>query len=400
MIIHIDMDAFYASVEQRDRPELIGKPVIVGGSASGRGVVCAASYEARKYGVRSAMPASEAVRLCRDGIFIKPRMNYYAEISKSIRDIFEHYTSLVEPVSLDEAFLDVTGCTRLFGDACKIARMIKDQIMDETKLVASAGVAPNKFVAKLASDFEKPDGFVFVPPDSVQDFLDRLAIERVWGVGKQCLKKFHRIGIRTIGELRRISPATLRSIFGVNGEHFFRLAQGIDSRPVVPDRDAKSISHESTFYTDIDQRETLEAWLIHLVELVSRRLRRYGILGRTVQLKIRFSDFQTITRASTLACGTSTTNELLFEAMTLLKANLDTVHSPVRLLGVGVSNLERIELHQHFLFDEDERQRQKRLDHSLDRIRERFGSASLKSGKVIEQKINFRPNPEVDPDIV
>ena len=399
MIIHIDMDAFYASVEQRDDPSLIGKPVIVGGSSSGRGVVCAASYEARKFGVRSAMPASQAVRLCPDGIFLKPRMSHYAAISKKLRAIFERYTSLVEPISLDEAFLDVTGSLRLFGDAPNIAHKIKTDIKTETELVASAGVAPNKYLAKLASDLEKPNGFVVVPSNDIQRFLGPLAISRVWGVGKQCLKKFHSVGVNSIGDLQKIPLDSLKLIFGVNGEHFYKLARGIDHRKVVPDRDAKSISHESTFYADIDSRETLEAWLIYLLEMVSRRMRQYDIHGRTIQLKIRFSDFRTITRSKTCGQPTNVTRELLEVATSLLRDTLKPSHDPVRLLGIGVSNLEHLLLRQKMLFDENEHLRDQRLDDSVDRIRERFGNDSLMSGKVVDQDVKYRPSPEVDPDL-
>ena len=399
MIIHVDMDAFYASVEQRDRPELVGKPVIVGGTSTGRGVVCAASYEAREFGVRSAMPTSQAVKLCPGGIFIKPRMHHYAAISRTIRSIFERYTSLIEPISLDEAFLDVTGSLRLFGTAEDIARKIKFDIKNETRLNASAGIAPNKYLAKLASDLDKPDGFVIVPTDDIQRFLDPLAISRVWGVGKQCLKKFNEIGAKTIGDLRKIPVESLKQIFGINGEHFFDLARGIDNRKVVPDRDAKSISHESTFHTDIVDRETLEAWLIYLLEMVCRRMRSYQIFGRTVQLKIRFSDFRTITRAATLSQPTNTTREIKKTATSLLCQNLEQNGTPVRLLGVGVTNLEKEALRQTLLFDEVEHQRDQRLDDSIDRIRERFGNDSVKSGKVIDQKIEHRPAPNVDPDL-
>ena len=266
MIIHADMDAFYASVEERDQPELVGKPVIVGGSPEQRGVVSAASYVARRYGVHSAMPAVTAHRLCPHGIFLPPRISYYAEISSQIRDIFERFTPLVEPLSLDEAFLDVTGSERLFGPAPEIGRKIKQAIREELRLVASVGVAPNKFLAKIASDLKKPDALVVVEPEQVQEFLAPLPVERLWGVGKKGSKVFERLGIRTIGQLRQWPLESLQTHFGSSGEYLWQLAHGIDDRPVVPEREAKSISHETTFAQDIAELEVLRAWLVDLTE--------------------------------------------------------------------------------------------------------------------------------------
>ena len=300
MIIHGDMDAFYASVEERDRPELVGKPVIVGGSPEKRGVVSAANYVARKYGVHSAMPAVTARRLCPQGIYLPPRIDYYAEISRQIRDIFERFTPLVEPLSLDEAFLDVTGSENLFGPAVEIGRQIKQAIRKELRLVASVGVAPNKFLAKIASDLKKPDALVVVEPDKVQEFLDPLPVERLWGVGKQSSKVFERLGIRTIGQLRQCPLDMLQARFGSSGEHLWNLAHGRDDRPVVPEREAKSISNETTFEHDIADMDVLRAWLVDLIEQVGCRLRRHGLRGRTVHLKVRFADFSLITRSQTL----------------------------------------------------------------------------------------------------
>ncbi len=247
MILHIDMDAFYASIEIRDNPALASLPVVIGGTPQGRGVVSTANYIARQYGIHSAMPASQAVRLCPHATFLRPRMDYYADIARQIRAIFHEYTDLVEPLSLDEAFIDVTGSQALFGEAASIASQIKQRIRDQLGLTASAGVAPNKFLAKVASDLQKPDGLVIVPVDGVQDFLDPLPVSKVWGVGAQTQKKLDRYHVRTIGDLRRLSMEALKAIVGVNCEHFYRLARGQDSRHVIPDRDAKSISHETTF---------------------------------------------------------------------------------------------------------------------------------------------------------
>ena len=376
MILHVDMDAFYASVEERDDPRLVGKPVIVGGTAEGRGVVAAANYVARKFGIHSAMPAVTARRLCPQAVFLPVRMSHYAAISHQIREIFEQYTPLVEPLSLDEAFLDVTGSEHLFGSAAEIARRIKQQIRDEVRLVASVGVAPNKFLAKIASDLRKPDALVVVEPDKVQGFLDPLPVGRLWGVGKVTNQVFERYGIRTIGRLREVPPETLTELFGSAGEHYWKLAHGIDERRVVPDREAKSISHETTFAQDIDAQESLRAVLLELVDQVARRLRRHGLKGRTVELKVRFADFTTITRSQALAERSDVTEELAQAAVTLLTTRLPAGHLPVRLLGMGVSGLQS-QPTQGLVFDAEERQKQRQLDDVADRIKERFGGAAL-----------------------
>ena len=378
MILHCDMDAFYASVEERDRPELVGRPVIVGGSPEKRGVVSAANYVARRYGVHSAMPASTALRLCPEGVFLPPRIGYYAEVSRQIREVFERFTPLVEPLSLDEAFLDVAGSEQLFGSAIEIGQKIKQAVRDETRLVVSVGVAPNKFLAKIASDLEKPDGFVVVEPDKVQQFLDPLPVERLWGVGKQGSKVFQRLGIRTIGQLRRQSMAILKSRFGSQGEHLWQLAHGIDDRAVVPEQEAKSISHETTFEKDIDDLEVLRGWLMDLTEQVSSRLRRHGLRGRSVHLKVRFADFRTITRSVTLPEPTDITQELWQAADRMLCQRLPAGHLPVRLLGMGVGGLDESQLRQGLLFDQDRRQKQAGLDAVTDQIWERFGSSALR----------------------
>jgi DNA polymerase-4 len=374
------MDAFYASIEERERPELVGKPVIVGGTPEQRGVVSAANYVARKYGVHSAMPSAVAHRLCPQGIYLPPRISFYAEISRQIRHIFERFTPLVEPLSLDEAFLDVTGSEHLFGTAAEIGRMIKQAVREETKLVVSVGVAPNKFLAKIASDFDKPDGFVVVEPGHEQEFLDPLPIGRLWGVGKQSSKIFERLGIRTIGQLCQWPIETLAARFGSNGEHLWQLAHGIDDRTVVPEREAKSISHETTFAQDIDDLEILRSWLLDLTEQVGWKLRRNGLRGKTVQLKVRFADFSTITRSQTLAEPTDITQELWKTADELLCRRLPASHLPVRLIGMGVSGFDESGLRQKMLFDQDEQQKHANLDAVTDQIRERFGSSALQRG--------------------
>jgi len=380
MILHCDMDAFYASVEERDRPELVGKPVIVGGSPEKRGVVSAANYVARRYGVHSAMPSVTAHRLCPQGIYLPPRIDYYAEVSGQIREIFERFTPLVEPLSLDEAFLDVTGSEHLFGPAEEIGRKIKQTIREELRLVASVGVAPNKFLAKIASDLKKPDALVVVEPDKVQEFLDPLPVERLWGVGKQSSKVFQRLGIRIIGQLRQWPLDALQAQFGSSGEHLWNLAHGRDDRPVVPEREAKSISHETTFEHDISNMDVLRAWLVDLTDQVGCRLRRHRLRGRTVQLKVRFADFSLITRSQTLPEPTDITDELWRAADDLLCHRLPAGHLPVRLVGMGVSGLDDTGLVQGMLFDQAERQKQSRVDTVADQIKERFGGTALRRG--------------------
>lgn len=386
MILHIDMDAFYASVEVRDRPELADQPVIVGGTPEGRGVVCAANYIARQYGVHSAMPAARAKRLCPQAVFLPSRLDYYAEVSTQIRDIFQRFTPLVEPLSLDEAFLDVVGSEQLFGPATEIGRRIKEMIRAEVQLVASVGVAPNKFLAKIASDLDKPDGFVVVEPGEVQEFLEPLPVERIWGVGRQGSRVFHRLGIRTIGQLSQLPLESLRSQFGSSGEHFWQLARGIDNREVVPDREAKSISHETTFATDIDDPEMLRAWLLELTEQVAMRLRRHGLRGSTVQIKVRFADFRTITRAQKLREPTNCTEALWQAVSDMLTTRLPAKHQAVRLLGMGVSSIDRSDLRQAQLFGDDEREKQAALDHTADEIRGRFGKSSLRRASSLRQR--------------
>ena len=388
MILHVDMDAFYASVEERDRPELVGKPVIVGGTPEGRGVVAAANYVARKFGVHSAMPAVTAHRLCPHGVFLRPRMEYYAEVSDQFRAIFEKYTPLVEPLSLDEAFLDVTGSERLFGPAKDIGRMIKQEIREHLRLVASVGVAPNKFLAKIASDLKKPDGFVVVEPDRVPEFLDPLPVGRLWGVGKVTGQVFEKLGIHRIGQLRRMPVELLRHHFGSSGDHLGELAQGIDERPVVPEQEAKSISHETTFAKDLEDPEIMRAWLLELSEQVGCRLRRHRLKGRTVHLKVRFGDFHTITRAQTLSQPTNVTQEIWQTAAQMFAERLPARRLQIRLLGVGMSGFEHPAMVQLSLFPEVENERQARLDEVADQIKEKFGQAGL------QRALGMLPNVE------
>ena len=373
------MDAFYASVEIRDHPELKGLPVVVGGDPKQRGVVAAASYPARKFGIHSAMPSATAVRLCPDLIFLKARHTYYAEVSFQIRQIFERYTPVVEPLALDEAFLDVTASQRLWGDAENIGRKIKSDIKRELDLTASVGIAPSKFVAKLASDLQKPDGFVVVAPRKVQTVLDPLPVSKIWGVGKAGERQLQKLGITTIKQLRGYPKDDLEHKFGTWGTHIWRLANGLDDRSVVTDGEAKSISHETTFSDDLSDKEVLSAVLLDLTEQVAIRLRRHQRLAHTIQLKVRFADFQTITRARTVQTTTNISSEIWQTAHSLLVTVLQERSDPIRLLGVGVSGLEQLHGEQPDLFDQD-RIKQRELDNITDQINERFGSRVLRRG--------------------
>ncbi len=392
MILHVDMDAFYASVEERENPVLRGKPLIVGGSPRGRGVVSAANYAARKFGVHSAMPTSKAARLCPQATIVRPRMQLYAEISHEIRAIFARYTPEIEPLSLDEAFLDVHGTQQLFGDAVEIGRRIKAAILSELQLVASVGVAPNKFLAKLASDLEKPDGFTIIAPERIQEILDPLEISRIWGVGRVTQRKFEARGITTFGQLRMLGNKKAQYLFGPVGEHFWRLSQGLDSRRVVSARRAKSISHETTFAADVEDSEVLLARLLELTEQVGYRLRRADRLGKTVNLKVRYSDFHTVTRAKSLAVASNATNSLWKVARELFESSLpETRKLNLRLIGMGVSNLQTNRPVQLGLFDDSvEQQRQaaaqSRLDAAADSVREKFGKLALQRASVVGKK--------------
>lgn len=375
-IVHVDMDAFYAAVEQRDRPELRGRPVVVGGRG-GRGVVQAASYEARRFGVHSAMSGRRAVEACPQAVFVKGRMSHYAEIGKQVRGIFHRYTPLVQPISLDEAFLDVTGSQRLHGQPRQIGRAIKDAIRDELNLTASVGIAPLKFVAKIASDLQKPDGFVEVDAGGVQAFLDPLPVARLWGVGKVGLKRLQRANIHSIADLRQVDAKRLQSWFGRWGDHLWRLANGIDPRGVVPDRRAKQISHERTFSEDLTDDETLQAVVSYLAEQVAWRLRRSVRLAGRITLKYRREDFATFSHARTLKTKTNSTRTIMHVAATLLDEMRERQPKPVRLIGVSVGQLsEQNPPQQLNLFDRRENETaEKAIDEVSDQLRDRLGDS-------------------------
>jgi DNA polymerase IV len=337
-IIHIDMDAFYASIEQRDNPEYRGKPIAVGGSPEGRGgVVATASYEARKYGVRSAMPSKKALQLCPHIIFVRPRFEAYKEASQKIREIFSRYTDLIEPLSLDEAFLDVTTDKQNIGSAIDIAKEIRLAIRQELNLTASAGVSVNKFVAKIASDINKPDGLTFIGPSRIEAFMESLPIEKFYGVGKVTAEKMRSMGIFSGADLKKLSENDLVRHFGKSGKFFFQIVRGIDERPVRPDRETKSVGAEDTFATDLISIEELQEELKKIAEVVHTRLISHELRGRTITLKVKFHDFRLITRSQSLTEPTSDLETITRISRQLMSAALDD-QDKIRLLGISVSN--------------------------------------------------------------
>jgi DNA polymerase-4 len=337
-IIHIDMDAFYASVEQRDNPELKGKPIIVGGSPEGRGgVVATASYEARKYGVRSAMPSKTALRLCPVAIFIKPRFAAYKDVSEKIRAIFHRYTDLVEPLSLDEAYLDVTNDKPGVGSAIEIAKQIRQAIREELHLTASAGISVNKFVAKMASDINKPDGLAFIGPSAIEGFMEKLPVEKFYGVGKVTAEKMKSMGLHTGADLKQLTKNELKKQFGKVGNFYYNIVRGMDDRAVEPHRETKSVSAEDTFPYDLTDSEEMYKAIDLLAATVARRAQHYDLKGRTVTLKIKYADFKQITRNLSLSEPVDDAETISATARKLLNGT-EPGDKFIRLLGVGISN--------------------------------------------------------------
>jgi DNA polymerase-4 len=383
-IIHLDMDAFYASVEMLDKPAFRGQPVIVGGPQK-RGVVSAASYEARKFGIHSALPIAVAMRLCPQGIFLPVRMSRYKEISDQIFEIFLRFTPLVEPLSIDEAFLDVTASIRLFGPAEEIAKQIKNQVRDEIGLTVSAGVAPSKLVAKIASDLNKPDGLTIVPEGKVQNFLDPLPIEKLWGVGKITQKDLSLLNVKTIGDLSRLPKDLLRRRFGQQGLQLYFLSKGIDDREVQPERIIKSIGREETFPEDILVKEKAEKEILILSQRVARRLRRHGKAGRTITLKVTYDNFTRITRSLTLPAATDDGRTIYRVALELLEKT-EIGNRPIRLLGIYLSQLTRPGEGQLSLFDQTNGiKKTDRLNQALDTIHDKYGDQAIRSGRILEE---------------
>jgi DNA polymerase-4 len=387
-IIHLDMDAFYAAVEMLDNPALRGKPVIVGGTRE-RGVVSSASYTAREIGVHSAQPIATAMRLCPQGVFLPVRMARYKEVSGRIFNIFRLFTPLVEPLSIDEAFLDVTGTQRLFGSGMEIAGRIKQMVREKTGLTVSAGVAPSKFVAKIASDFQKPDGLTVVRPEEVTGFLDPLPISCMWGIGEVTRKALGSLGVRTFKDLRLLPLSLLERRFGRHGRDMHNLAKGIDPRAVVPMREAKSVGHEHTFPEDITDRESAQRELLSLAGKVARRLRRNGVGGKTVTLKVKYGDFKQITRSSTLPVPTDDAGQI-FERLCRQLENTAVGKKPVRLLGAAVSQLSFTDgEHQMGLFEENcSFEKRRTLNRALDRIADKFGEETVAPATLLRKPEN------------
>ena len=379
-ILHADMDAFYASVEQRDRPELAGHPVIVGGLGN-RGVVSAASYEARAFGVHSAMPTARARQLCPDGHFVRGRMSAYAEVSTQIRRIFSEYTPLVEPLSLDEAFLDVTGSQALFGDGRRIAERIRADVRAESRLTISVGVASSKYVAKVASDLEKPDGLTVVAPGTEVEFLAPLPIARLWGVGPRQQKRLTDLGYHRIVDLQALDKPQMEDLFGTSGaEHYYSLCRGIDDRPVEASRRAKSISHEITFERDLTLRQHCHKVMLELSTQVGRRLRQNALKGSVVRIKVRDPDFTTRTRQHKLR-GPTADDQLIYRTAVDLFGQVRETMAPVRLLGVAVAELGADAAPtQGGLFDRGDLDRSSEILAAMDKIRDRFGEGSIRHG--------------------
>jgi len=382
-ILHVDMDAFYASVEQRDNPELRGKPVVVGGG-SNRGVVAAASYEVREFGVRSAMSMADARRRCPNLIRVQPRMAHYQAVSRQIFKVFREFTPIVEGLSLDEAFLDVTASRSLHGSGVEIAKNIKQAIRDRTGLNASVGVAENKLVAKIASDLDKPDGLAVLTGDTVREKLDPLPVSVMPGIGQKTLARLHQLNIRSVADLRLAPDRDLVSIFGRFAQRTRERAAGIDNRPVVSSREEKSISAEETYDVDLGERGEMERELLRLAETTAQRLRKSALQAGTVQIKIRQPDFQTFTRQKSLQPPVNNTDQIYRVACELLGAWLENnPGTRVRLLGVGGSKLSPAE--QRDLFTDDDAPAADTVDQTVDDIRDRFGNSAVARARTLER---------------
>jgi DNA polymerase IV len=383
MIFHIDMDAFFASVEQLDRPELRGKCVIVGGQSK-RGVVATASYEARKFGIHSAMPGFQARKMCPQAIFVPPRMDRYKELSRKIMLILQEFSPLVEPVSIDEAYMDATGCELRQGPPKAIGKAVKHRILSETGLTCSVGIAPNKFLAKIASDMEKPDGLTIIPVENVEPFINQLPIRKVSGVGETLIKKLDQMGIVFLGDIRRYSEKQLIEKLGGFGYRLKGLSHGIDRSVVRPKRPHKSMSSEFTLQEDTINSRELNRYLLQQAENVGRQLRKHDLKAKTVTLKIKHADFRLVSRRQTLATPTDTAESIYRVAAGLLRAY--DLHQAVRLIGVAASSLvpaknpEQMEL----FCDKEDHSVWKNVESAVDRIHEKFGAMSIQRASTRE----------------
>ena len=393
-IIHLDLDAFFASVEQRDNPAYRGKPLIVGGISGGkgnsnRGVVCAASYEARQYGVHAGMPIWEARQKCHKGIFIPSQMNKYVEASKKFFQICSNYTPLIEPLSIDELFLDVSGCESLFGSSETIGRKIKERVYQELGLKISVGIAENKFLAKIATNLGKPDGFYIIPSKDIQKILYPLPVSSLWGIGKKTEELLKKSGIYLVEQLARMPDSILENLLGKNGKKMKLLAQGIDKSPVTPPSTAKSIGKETTFGTNITEKAVLIKELLKISQMVGYTARKKGYKGRTITLKIRFHNFITLNKSMTLENSTNI-DDLIFKTVVILLDKIKIKKEGVRLLGVKLSKLtSNDKLKQlNLLGDKDDKLEQ--LTQSLDKIREKFGSKAVTRASLLKVIKNNR----------
>lgn len=394
--MHVDMDAFFASVEQLDHPEYKGHPVIVGGLSS-RGVVATASYEARKFGVHSAMPISRAKKLCPQGIFVYPNMARYKEISHVIHKVMEEFTPLIEPLSLDEAFLDVTGITHKFTGPKALGRAIKDRVFAETGLIISAGLAPNKFLAKLASDLDKPDGLVVIPYGKECESLANLPIKRIWGVGPSTERRLKHGGFLLIKDIQALTDEKpLVPYVGNQARRIWELARGIDERPVEPDRQIQSVGNEETYESDVEDPAVIELELHYFANRVAKRLRKYGLMGHTVSIKVRYNDFKTVSRQKRLDSATDQ-ERIIYDTSVLLwnklmrertgtpfvqahTSILDMPVKPIRLLGVTVSGLSTEGMVQEDLFSSKVDEKEEKLSTVLDSLASKFGEGAIMSG--------------------
>ena len=382
-ILHIDMDAFFASVEQHDDPSLAGKPVIIGHHH--RGVVSAASYEARKFGVHSAMPVAEAKKRCPHGVFLPGSRHRYAEVSRIVMDTLRRFSPLVEPASIDEAYVDITGTETLFGPPETLGHAIKAAIREATGLSCSVGIAPVKFIAKIASDYDKPDGLTFVAPEAVDIFLADLPVGKIPGVGKRGEATLARLGIRRVGDIRNYPPEFFQRHCGKWGLDLFERAHGRGSATVNPDRETKSASAENTFDRDTADRDALAVWLLHQSERVGRELRKENLRGRTVTIKLKFNDFRQITRSRTLPEPTNADAVIFETARRLLDA--EPLPRPLRLIGVGVSHFGPPPPRQFDLLtppDAQDTEQAGKIDAALDRIRDKFGRTAIVRGRLFE----------------
>jgi DNA polymerase-4 len=377
-ILHVDMDAFFAAVEQRDDPTLRGKPVLIDG-AGPRGVVATASYEARRFGCHSAQPMAIALRKCPEAIVVAPRGGVYHDVSRAIFEVMGTFTPAVEPLSVDEAFLDLTGTDRLHGSPAATAERIKQRIHEVVGLTASVGVAPNKFLAKIASDLEKPDALVVIDDEWIATRLPELAVSRMWGVGPAGEARLASIGVRTFGDLQAMGEQRLADLLGSNGPRLWRLSHGRDDRAVARGEGARSISHEQTFGTDVADRDAVRAVLLRQVEAVARRVRRAGVHARTITLKIRFGDYRTISRSRTIG-PTDVTEHLWTHASAVFDDWARSGFEPVRLIGFGASHLGET-AEPGLFFEAPVETRSRAIDAATDAIRDKFGARSVFRGE-------------------